>query len=139
MKLKFDIVSVFDNNVIEALAKQVGWNDELMTIEEWILLNHNIKVNIELENDNTSNKMFIRNIEENNKEYEKINCIIKEFYVPLLMCKDEFLTNIMKLCGYNEDRYNNENVIKYIIDTQIRSKDNNYRELYIEIPIIKYK
>jgi hypothetical protein len=131
--LSFDIITVFDNNIIEAFAKQTGWNDDYMSIEEWILLNISIKVNIELENDNNSNKMFIRSvINENNSE----ECIKKKFNVPLVMCKDEFLTQIMKICGYMEDRYNNENVVKYILDTQIKNKDDSYNQIYVEIPML---
>jgi hypothetical protein len=133
--LSLDLATVFDNSILEAFAKETGWNDDVMSIEQWILLNSHVKVNIELENDINSNKQFIKNVVHSDIESKK--CMIKCFHIPLIMCKDEFLSNIMKLCGYIEDRYNNENVIKYILDTQLKNMDDSYTQLYVEIPIME--
>ena len=137
MMLTLDLATVFDNSILEAIAKESGWYDDLMSIEQWILMNSHVKVNIEIENDEKSNKQFIKNMVHNSSDIENRNCMCKVFRVPLIMCKDEFLSNIMKICGYIEDRYNNENVIKYIIDTQLKNMDDSYTQLYVEIPIIE--
>ena len=124
--LKFDLVTVLDDNILEAIAKKSGWNDDTR-LEEWILwvTKQNIYINIELIT--TEDNKHIKSIHKTNKDNI-------DFYIPLIMCRDEFLTKIMKLCGYDEDRYNKENVIKYIIDCQRSYKGDEFQKLYISIP-----
>lgn len=136
-QLSFDLPTVFDNNILETIAKKTGWDENNSSIENWILMTvrNNIKVNIELERTNT-NKTFIKTIiKENNfvKGYD----FTKEYMIPLIMCKEEFINQLMKLCGYNENNYYTDNLIQYIMDSQLNNKEDIYTQLYIELPILE--
>ena len=77
--------------------------------------------------------MYIRSVCDinNNNDENKI----KIFSIPLSMCKDEFLTEILKICGYSNERYGRDTVIKYLIQCQLNEKNNFYSKLYVKVPI----
>lgn len=132
--LKFDLPSVLEDNLLESIAKQCGWNNNENNIEHWLLSSSekNICVYLLLEKDcDTNNLYFIKGIK-NNKE--NINQDIKTFTIPLIMCKENFINKIIKLCGYQDD-YNSDIVIKYLIECQLKSKNDDYTRIYIDIPL----
>jgi hypothetical protein len=133
----FDLSVVFENDIIQAMARQTGWTDdnEQFPFEAWQLwaAKNDIQVefNIVYQNINGELVYYIKSGHQNAKTIKKG---AKRFTVPLAMCKDEFLSKIMKLCKIqSEDRYGRDAVIKYLIQCQLKGiKD--YDVLYILIP-----
>ena len=143
--LKFDLSAVFETNLLETIAKQSGYCiDDKYTIEYWLMWL--------TEKDITVNISIIENITDKLKERKQLNYFVKsyknnnsdpfykQFSIPLNLCKQEFNNQIMKLCGYYEDRYNNDSLLNYIVDTQLIELpiDVNLNELTrinIDIPI----
>ena len=150
MLLKFDLATVFETDIIQSLARQTGWDDtdDKYSIEAWQLwaTKKNICVYFNLETDTTiSGTRFIKgvllsdfnivNVDNANDTEINSNTDIEStvFTIPLSMCKDEFLTKIMKTCGYAEDRYGRDTVIKYLIQCQLQDKDDSYSRITIKV------
>lgn len=135
--LKFDLVTVFEGNVLEALARQTGWvNDtDKNSIEFWNMwvAEREVCVMLLLERDLDVNKFLVKGIP----------CSVKDGYmnfcIPLVMCKSEFLNILMNMCGYNEDRYNSESVVKYLLENQMKLRGDEYSRIYLSIPLWEYE
>ena len=143
--LTFDLSAVFENNVLETFARQSGYCiDEKYTIEYWLMWLTEQKVSIDIS--------IVENIVNGLQEKKQLNYFIKScknknndphyknFSIPLNLCKQEFTNQMMKLCGYYEERYNNDSLLNYIVETQLSKlpKNTNIAELtriHIDIPI----
>ena len=132
-ELKFDLATVFENHILEPIARQTGWNndEEKNTIDYWVMwaTENNVFVKFDLLQGNTHQTYFIK--ANTNDEDENT----KRFTIPLAMCKQEFITNIMKLCGFNDDRYGSDLLIKYLIECQMQNKDIDHGRIIIDIPL----
>lgn len=130
----FDLATVFEYDTIETLARQTGWtNDEdKNTRDNWIMwaCSNNVGVNVEVRRDQDAltDKRYLQFIQgEPTSEF-----LMRTFYIPLIMARDEFKQTMMKLCGYTEYRYKND-IMSYLVDCQMRDRKYSDR-IVVTIP-----
>ena len=137
----FDLNTVLDNDIIQAMARNTGWNDDepQNSIEAWLLWAAEIKVSVMLNVNETKHYNYFTFIEGVKQADSNITPNEKQFTIPLSMCKDEFITHMMKLCKIqSEDRYGRDALLKYLISCQnelnINEKKYSYNFIYVSIP-----
>lgn len=131
----FDLATVFDYDIAETLARQTGWtnDEEKNTRENWLMwaAANNVGVHVEVSRDPDSptGKQYLQFTQgEPTSEFS-----MRTFQIPLIMARDEFKLTLMKLCGYAEDRYNND-LMSYLVDCQVKHRENADR-VVVTIPM----
>ena len=137
----FDLNTVLDNDIIQAMARNTGWNDDepQNSFEAWQLWAAEIKVSVMLNVNETPNFNCFTFIEGVKQDDSNITHNEKQFTIPLSMCKDEFITHMMKLCKIqSEDRYGRDALLKYLISCQnelnVNENKYSYNFIYVTIP-----
>ena len=122
----FDFTSVFPTEVIKSIATKSGYNEP--TLEQWILETYQNKININIVKEKCKDKKIIKNIPDEFKESTQVK-------IPFSMCKKEFMTEIIKSCGFERTNSIDEDLInKYIMFCKNNNIFSEYTEFIVNIP-----
>lgn len=124
----FDFSSVFPTEVIKYIASKSGYNEPIL--EQWILDIHEKKININICKENFSNtKQIIKNIPDEIEDSVQVR-------IPYSMCKKEFMTEIIKSCGFERTNSIDEDLVnKYIMFCKMNDISSDYTEFILNIPL----